>query len=280
MRLSDTAIRNAKGRERAYKIGDGGGLHLLVSPDGARYWRMAYRLNGKQKTLAVGVYPAVSLAGARAAREDAKRLIREGIDPSQAKKASKRAARVAAANTFEGLAREWHDNQRGGWTERYAAHILSRLEADIFPDLGSRPIAEIEAPELLDLLRNVEKRGALEIAKRLLQSIGQIFRYGIVTGRARRNPAADLKGALKPAGRPVHHRAMPASELPRFLQAISRYDGATQTRLALRLALLTFVRTTELRAARWDEIQLEAAEWRIPAERMKMRSPHIVPLSR
>jgi integrase len=207
------------------------------------------------------------------------RLARD-IDPSEAKKEQKRAARFSAKNTFEAVAREWCENQRDGWTGRYHDHVVTRLEADVFPELGSRPIAEIEPPELLAVLRKVEKRGALEIAKRLRQTVGQVFRYGIVTGRAKRDPAVELKGALKASGRQAHHKAMPREDLPEFLRALSNYDGEARTRLALRLAVLTFVRTTELRAVRCDEVDLEAAEWRIPAERMKMRAPHIVPLSR
>jgi integrase len=241
---------------------------------------MAYRYHRRQKTLALGVYPIVSLADARAARDAAMKLLARDIDPSEAKKEQKRAARLSADNTFEIVAREWCENQKDGWTARYHDHVITRLEADLFPEIGARPIAEIEPPELLALLRKVEKRGALEIAKRLRQTIGQVFRYGIVTGRAKRDPAVDLKGALKASGRQAHHKAMPREDLPEFLRALSNYDGEARTRLALRLAVLTFVRTTELRAARWDEVDLEAADWRIPAERMKMGAPHIVPLSR
>jgi integrase len=280
MPLTDTAVRNAKGRERPLKLGDGGGLHLLVNPDGTRYWRMAYRYQGRQKTLALGVYPIVSLADARMARDAAKKLLARDVDPSQVRKDQKRGARLSAKNTFEAVAREWCENQKEGWTARYHNHVVTQLEADVYPQIGSQPIMDIEPPELLAVLRNVEKRGALEIAKRLRQTVGQVFRYGIVTGRAKRDPSVDLKGALKAAGRQAHHKAMPREDLPEFLRASSAYDGAARTRLGLRLAMLTFVHTTELRAARWDEIDLEGAEWRIPAERMKMRSPHIVPLSR
>jgi integrase len=240
---------------------------------------MAYRYQGRQKTLALGVYPIVSLADARSARDAAKKLLARDVDPSQARKAQKRTARLSAANTFEAVAREWRENQKARWTPRYYDHVVTRLEADVYPEIGSRPIAEIEPPDLLAVLRKVEKRGALEIAKRLRQTVGQVFRYGIVTGRAKRDPSIDLKGALKSAGRQEHHRAMPREELPGFLQGLASYDGDTRTRLGLRLAVLTFVRTTELRAARWSEVDLDAAEWRIPAERMKMRAPHIVPLS-
>jgi len=274
------AVQKLKTAAKPYKRSDGGGLYLLVSADGSKYWRMAYRFHGKQKTLAIGVYPAVSLARARDAREAAKKLLAAGADPMQAKRERKRMEKLAAANTFEAVAREWHENGKGHWTENYSAHVLKRLETDIFPVIGSRPIVEIEPLELLDALRKVEKRGALDIAKRLRQTAGQIFRFGIATGRAKRDPSADLKGALKAAGRQQHHKAIPRAELSGFLRALSSYDGAAQTRLALRLMVLTFVRTTELRAARWVEFNFDGGEWQIPAERMKMREPHCVPLSR
>jgi integrase len=228
----------------------------------------------------LGVYPIVSLADARMARDAAKKLLARDIDPSLARKEQRRAARLSGENTFEVVAREWCENQKGGWTTRYHRHVVTRLEADVFPEIGSRPIAEIEPPELLTILRKVEKRGALEIAKRLRQTVGQIFRYGIITGRAKRDPSADLKGALRASGRQAHHKSMPREDLPIFLKALSAYDGEARTRLGLRLILLTFVRTSELRAARWDEVDLEASVWRIPTERMKMRAPHIVPLAR
>lgn len=280
MPLTDVACCKAKPAGRPIKLSDGSGLHLLVDPKGGRYWRMAFRFAGKQKTLALGVYPAVSLADARTARDAARRLLAQGTDPSQVRKEEKRTAKLSAENTFEALAREWHANQKDGWTAGYAQRVMVRFEADVFPAIGSRPIVEIEPPELLDMLRRVEARGALDIAKRLRQTVGQVFRYAVVTGRARRDPAADLKGALKSAGRQQHHKAMAREELPGFLRALSAYDGEPRTRLALRLMTLTFVRTIQLRAARWEEFDLEAGEWRISAERMKMRTPHIVPLSR
>jgi integrase len=279
MPLTDAACRKAKAETRPRKLSDGGGLHLLVDRKGGRYRRMAYRFAGKQKTLAIGIYPTVSLADARTAREAAKRLLAQGADPSQARKEEKRAARLSAENTFEAIAREWHANRQNGWTARYAKHVIDRFQADVFPVIGSRPITQIEAPDLLDLLRRVESRGALEVAKRLRQAIGEVFRYAIAAGYARRDPAADIKGALKSARRQQHYRALPRDELRGFLRALSAYDGDPRTRLALRLMTLTFVRTTELRAARWDEFDLHTQEWRIPAERMKMRTPHIVPLS-
>jgi integrase len=280
MPLNDTAIKNAKKREKPYKLSDGSGLHVLIDAKGSKYWRLAYRFLGKQKTLALGIYPTVTLADARAARDEAKKWLAKGLDPSQARKEQKLAALMAAECTFEPVALEWCQNQKKAWTAGHASRVAARLRSDIFPDLGSRPVAEIESAELLAVLRKVENRGALDLAKRLRQTVGQIFRYAISIGRAKRDPSADLKGALKAAGRQQHHKAMPRDELPKFLEALTKYAGNPQTRLALRLVVLTFVRTTELRAAKWSEVHLEAGEWRIPAERMKMHDPHIVPLSR
>ncbi|WP_316168092.1 MULTISPECIES: tyrosine-type recombinase/integrase [unclassified Bradyrhizobium] len=283
MPLTDTKCRNTKGQITPRKLSDGGGLHLLVNPDGAKYWRLAYRWQGKQRTLALGVYPAVGLMEARAARDDAKRDLAANIDPSVVKRERKRAAKIATGNTFEALAREWHENWKDARSSYYAAQILRRLEADVFPAIGRRPIAELEAPELLDMLRKVEKRGVNETARRLKQLVGQIFRFAIATGRAKRDPSVDLKDALRSTGEPRHHRAMPLLELPTFLRKLEDYSGEQHTKLALKLVTLTFLRTTELRAGKWSELENideNSALWRIPAERMKMRLEHLVPLSR
>lgn len=282
MPLSDAAIRAAKPRVTPFKISDGGGLHLLVQPNGARLWRLAYRFAGKQKTLALGPYPTVALAKAREGREKAKRLLADGIDPGAQKRRDKLAAKISADTTFKAVALEFISDRRHALTPLYADQILRRLDADIFPSLGSRPIAEIDAPELLDTLRKVERRGALEQAKRLRQTCGQIFRYAVVTSRAKHDPSAALKGALRPKGRQRHHTPMPRPELPGFLRMIDDYHGEPHTGLALRLIVQTMVRTTELRAARWEEFEnLDGDEplWRIPAERMKARFEHLVPLS-
>ena len=282
MRLTDMRVRNAKPRTKPYKLSDGGGMYLLVKPDGGRYWRLDYRFAGKRCTLSLGVYPTVTLSNARARREEARRLLAQNIDPSAAKKASKRSAKIASENTFEAIAREWIANQRDRLAVQYSTRLVARLEADIFPHIGSRPIAEIDAPELLDVLRKVEKRGVIETARRLRQVCGQVFRYAIASGRAKHDPSVDLRGALKSSGRSLGHRAMPLDEVPAFLGALGAYDGEPRTRLALRFMVLTFARTTELRAARWSEIEnLEGNEplWRIPANRMKMRQEHIVPLA-
>lgn len=279
MPLTDSACKNAKPDAKPRKIADGGGLYLEIMPNGSKYWRLKYRFAGKEKRLAFGVYPEVSLAEAREKREKARKQIASQIDPSQAKREEKLQILLKAETSFEVIAREWHTNRSLAWTPRYAEFMMKRLEADIFPKLGNRPIADINAPELLSVLRLIENRGALEIAQRALQACGQIFLYAIVTGRAERNPAVDLAGALK-TPKKTHYAHLKAVELPEFLQKLDAYDGSLQTQLALKLLLLTFVRTTELRGAQWIEINLDAAEWRIPAERMKMRDPHIVPLSR
>jgi integrase len=283
MPLSDVKCRNSKGQARPYKLSDGGGLYLLVNSDGSRYWRLAYRWHGKQRTLALGVYPAVGLMEARAGRDDAKRSLAANVDPSATKRERKRAAKIASGNTFEAVALEWHENWKDGRTPYYAGQILRRLQADVFPAIGSRPIAELEPPELLDLLRKVERRGAHETARRLKQLLGQVFRFAIVTSRAKRDPSVDLKDALRATGEPQRHRAMPLEELPSFLRRLETYSGERQTKLALKLVTLTFLRTTELRAGRWSELENideNSAQWRIPAERMKMRLEHLVPLSR
>jgi integrase len=282
MGLTDTRVRNAKPEAKAYKLSDGGGMYLLVRPDGGRYWRLDYRFAGKRRTLALGVYPITTLSSARTQRDEARRLLARDIDPNATKKSRKRAAKIASENTFESIAREWMANQRHRLAHRYSALILARLEADIFPQIGSRPIAEIDAPELLDALRKVEKRGVIETARRLRQICGQVFRYAVASGRAKHDPSVDLRGALKSPGRPRGHKAMLLNDVPGFIKGLKTYDGDPRTRLALQLMVLTFARTTELRAARWFEIEnLDGNEplWRIPAGRMKMRREHIVPLA-
>lgn len=279
MPLTDTAVRNAKPSAEPYKLTDGGGMYLHVHPNGSRYWRMAYRIGGKQKVFAIGVYPAVTLADARQIRDDAKKLVKQGIDPVAERKRTAKQNTDDRANTFEVIAREWHETKKAGWTASHAAKILGSLEADIFPTLGGRPLIAVTAPELLEALRVIERRGALEVAGRVLQRCSTVFRYAIATGRATHNPAADLRGALKtPEKR--HYAALGYTDMPEFVRKVAEYDGDVQTRLALQLLALTFVRTGELRAAQWTEFDLDGAEWRVPAERMKMRQPHIVPLSR
>ena len=277
--LSDAKARNAKSKARPYKISDGEGLFLVVMPSGSKYWRLRYFYAGKEKMLALGVYPEVSLADARDKRAQARKVLAAGNDPSNVKREAKRLIKQRNANSFESVAREWYEKGKHTWAASSVIDKLARLEHHVFPKLGPRPIADITPPDVLDMLRAIEARGTLETAKRVMQMCGQIFMYAIATGRAQRNPVPDLRGALRT---PVvkHHAFIKESELREYLQKLEAYDGALQTKLALRFLLLTFVRTTELRAAEWNEIVWDKAEWRIPAERMKMRELHIVPLSK
>lgn len=281
MPLTDTACKNARPKNKSYKKADGNGLYLEVMPTGARYWRLKYRFGGKEKRLACGVYPETSLAEARERRAVARKMLADGIDPSSAKRDRQQLAEMNAANTFEAVAREWHARNLEKWTPLYGQDILHRLETDIFPVIGKRPVAGISALVVLNALKKIENRGAGEMAHRAGQYCGQIFRYAVVTGRAERNPTTDLKGALKPVTH-GHFAALEPKDLPEFLHALARNDARLfiLTRLAIRLMLLTFVRTGELINATWDEFDLDGAEWAIPAERMKMRKPHIVPLSK
>jgi len=276
--LSDTKVRNAKPRTKQYKLSDGEGLFLVIMPSGSKYWRLRYFFAGKEKVLALGVYPHISLAKAREQRAHARKVLAAGIDPSEEKKEAKRVTAFKSAATFEAIGREWFEKRSHGWTPSYSQRTLAQLERYIFAKLGSRPIADIAASEVLAMLRVVEDKGILETAHRMMQLTGQIFMFAIATGRAERNPARDLRGALK-APIVKHYSFLKESDLPLYLKTLEEYDGHPQTKVALRLLLLTFVRTTELRAAEWTEIEWEKGEWRVPPERMKMRQLHIVPLS-
>ncbi len=279
MPLTDIAIRNAKPKEKPYKLSDSGGLFLLVQPAGGKWWRYKYRFFGKEKTLAIGTYPDTSLADARERHSQARKLLAAGTDPMQAKQENKRLTLLKTETNLEAIAREWHQNNLHIWTTKHSTNILRRLEGDIFPKLGKRPITEISTPELLSVLRLIEKRDALDLCRTIAQYCQRIFAYAIATGRAKHNPAVALRGALKtPVSK--HHGHLKASELPEFLEKLENYEGELQTKLALKMLLLTFVRTTELRGMEWAELDFTKAEWRIPAERMKMKDPHIVPLSR
>jgi integrase len=278
-KLTEIAIKSAKAGNSIKKLSDGNGLTLLVYPNGSKYWIYRYRYLGKEKTLSLGIYPEVKLAEARMKLIDARKLIADGQDPSEARKALKRQAIISSENNFEAIALEWIEAKSPAWSERYTGFLIKRLENDLFPKLGSRPIKDITAPELLSVIRIIEERGATDLANRALQYCGQIFMFAIATCRAERNPANDIKGALKTHVK-KHFAHLKAIELPEFLEKVTAYDGHRQTQLAVMLLMLTFVRTTELRGATWDEIDLEKAEWHIPAERMKMRRGHIVPLSR
>ena len=281
MPLNDAVCKNAKPEAKPRKLADSGGLFLKVMPTGAKYWQWKYRLHGKEKLLSFGVYPEVTLGEAREKRDAARKLLAGGADPSIEKKHAQSLAKLNAENTFEALAREWYDIQKTRWVPRHAAYVLKRLQADVFPEIGAHPIKEISPPQLLAALRKIEQRGAYEIAHRALQVCGQVFRYAIVTGRDERDISADLKGALKPI-KHGHFAAIDAKALPAFLEALSRNDARLYPRTiaAIKLLMLTFVRTSELINARWEELDLERGEWIIPAERMKMRQVHVVPLAR
>ena len=284
MPLTDVKCRNAKGKIKPHKLSDGGGLHLLVNADGAKYWRLAYRWLGKQRTLALGVYPAVGLVGARAARDDAKRSLAANIDPSTVKRERKAGCQGCRWQYLRsGRARMARKLERRSDTLLRRAKSFGVWRRISSQRLGGVRLPNSNRPELLDMLRKVEKRGVNETARRLKQLVGQIFRFAIVTSRAKRDPSADLKDALRATGEPQRHRAMPLMELPTFLNNLETYSGEQQTKLALKLVTLTFLRTTELRAGKWNELEDldgKSAQWRIPAERMKMRLEHLVPLSR
>jgi len=277
--LTEIAIRKAKPRIKQYKLGDSGGLYLLIKPDGAKYWRAKYRHGGKEKLLSFGVYPPVTLAEARAERDKAKVLLKQGLDPIASRKRRRREMEIATANTFEVVARDWVQRQQHQWVSDHTARVLESLVANVFGDLGSRPIKDITPPDLLATLRKIENRGALETAQRVLQRCSAVFRYAIASGICVTNPAADLHGAVK-SPKSGNYAALGAADLPEYLTKLAGYDGRPETRHALRLLLLTFVRTRELRGAEWTEINVDAAEWRVPPERMKMGVEHIVPLSR
>ncbi|EHK3315648.1 tyrosine-type recombinase/integrase, partial [Escherichia coli] len=278
MKLNARQIDTAKPKEKAYKLADGGGLYLLVKPNGGKYWRLKYRVAGKEKLLALGVYPEVTLADARAKREDAKRGIAGGIDPMEAKREEKIARETQLNNTFKDIALEWHSSKLKKWSAGYASDILEAFNKDVFPYIGKKPIAEIKPLELLNVLRRIEGRGATEKAKKVRQRCGEVFRYAIVTGRAEYNPAPDLTSAMQ-GHESNHYPFLTTKELPDFFKALSSYSGSALVVMAARLLIITGLRTGELRGALWDEIDFNKAIWEIPASRMKMRRPHIVPLS-
>lgn len=274
--LTDTAIRKAKPADKPQRMFDGGGLYLEVSPAGGKLWRWKYRVNGKEKRLALGSYPDTGLADARDKRDAARKLLAAGIDPGEHRKAEKAAGEERAANSFEVIAREWMARQT--WVDDYRVKLEARMANDVFPYIGRRPVAELGAPEFLQVGRRIEGRGAVESAHRALQVCGQVLRYAIATGRAERNPVADLRGALTPP-RVQHHAAITdPHELGALLRAIEGYSGDPTTRAALKLSALLFVRPGELRHAEWSEFDLDAGEWNIPAGKMKMRLSHLVPL--
>src|SRR3989454_6980415 len=280
MPLTEIAVRKAKSGAKPARLFDGGGLYLEIAPSGGKWWRLKYRFAEKEKRLSLGVYPEVSLKAARAKRDDARRLLASGIDPSEQRQQSKSALVERAVKSFEAIAHEWFAKFSENWVDTHSTKIIRRLERDLFPWLGARPINSITAPELLSALRRIESRGALETTHRAMQNCGQVFRYAVATGRTERDPTGDLRGALPPPKEKHHASIIEPKRVAELLRAIDSYQGFFATKCALQLAPLVFVRPGELRKAQWPEIDLDKGEWRIPAERMKMREQHIVPLSR
>jgi integrase len=277
MPLSDLSIRNAKPGSKAVRIYDAGGLYVEVAPSGNKLWRLKYRFEGKEKRLALGAYPDTGLKDARAKRDAARKLLANDIDPGEHRKAQKAAGAARAANSFEVVAQEWYAKHSPNWVENHANRIIRRLERDVFPWIGARPIDAIKAPDLLAVIRRIEHRGALETAHRALANCGQVFRYAVATGRAERDPSGDLRGALAPV-RGEHFAAVTEPpEVAKLLRAIDNYQGTLIVACALKLAPLVFVRPGELRSAEWDDIDISRAEWRYTVT--KTDTAHIVPLS-
>ncbi|EBG0414892.1 DUF4102 domain-containing protein [Salmonella enterica subsp. enterica serovar Typhimurium] len=279
MKLTARQISTAKPTEKPYKLADGGGLYLLVNPNGSRYWRMKYRYAGKEKLLSIGVYPDVTLAEARDKRTQAKRILAAGDDPSEVKQAEREAKNLAVNNSFELLALEWHEHKKPNWSSGYADDILEYLRKDIFPYIGKKAITDIKPMTMLSVLKKMEDRGVLDKLKKTRQACRQIFTYAIITGRAEFNPVTDLAGALKTPKQQHFPHLMPTQIGP-FIHAVNTYSGSKVTRIATLLLMYTSVRTIELRASEWTEFDLNNDLWQIPKERMKMRRPHLVPLSR
>jgi integrase len=275
--LSDVAIKNAKPRAKPYKLSDGGGMFLSVQPAGSKYWRLKYRVAGREKLLALGVYPDVSLKLAREKRDAARKQLAEGVDPGQAKKIER--DRLSGAQNFEAVAKEWFAKKSPVWGEGHAKRVTDLLERDVYPHIGQRAVDELTAPTILSMLRRIEARGALEQMRRCKTICQGVMAYAVATGRAERNPVADLRGAFE--SRPVRHHASitEPKAVGRLLRAINDYEGFFATQCALQLLPLLFVRPGELRKAEWSEFDLDAREWRIPAHKMKMKEQHIVPLS-
>ena len=286
--LSSTQIEKTKPQLKEAKLFDGGGLFLLISPqkvgpDGkqlpvSRLWRFKYRFAGKEKLLSFGAYPVITLADARKRREDAKKLLANGVDPGEMKKSLKQADIALDENSFEIVAREWITKFSGQWSQLHAGTIMERMERDVFPYMGAKPVSAIKSPELLAVLRRVESRGALDTAHRIRNHCGQVFRYAVATGRAERDPSRDLQGALPPVK--FGHRAAltDPKELAPLLKAVEGYQGSFVVKCAMQLLPMLFVRPGELRHMEWTELDLDAAQWNIPAVKMKMKQAHIVPL--
>lgn len=278
--LSDIQVNKSKPKDKDYKLNDGFGLYLLVTTSGGKLWRFDYRFDDKRKVLALGAYPAITLAEARQRRDDAKKLLANDVDPGQIKKAQKQTGRDLRENTFEVIAHEWHEKFSAQWTPSHAETTMDRLKRDVFPWLGDKPVSGIKPPDILAILRRVESRGALETAHRVRTICGQVLRYAVATGRADRDSAADLRGALPPVKEKHHAALTDPKDVGDLLRAIDGFKGSFHVKCALKLAPMLFVRPGELRQMEWQELDLENSQWNLPAEKMKMKQPHIVPLSK
>ncbi len=279
MALTDLQVKAAKGADKPFKLSDGRGLHLLVKPNGGKYWHWSYRYLGKQKLLALGVYPDITLAAARERREEARKLLANGVDPSVYKKSQKSLKMERSANSFEVVARRWHGLNGSKWTESYSKKTMRQLEKDMFPWIGSRPVADLLAPDFLAVARRIEARGAVDTSHRAMQIAGQVMRFAIAEGLAIYNPVGDLRGALGAATTKHMPSVTDPQRVGELLRSFDAFKGTFTVQCSLKLAPLVFTRPQELRTARWADIDLEAALWSIPAEMMKMREPHLVPLS-
>ena len=279
MALTDIKVKSAKGQEKPYKLSDEKGLHLLVNPSGTKLWRLSYRFLGKQKTLALGIYPDVSLANAREKRDEARKLLANDADPGEVKKAQKASRLDRAANSFEVVARRWHQKGEAKWSESYSKKVIQMLERDLFPWIGGKPVADLDAPEFLSVARRLEARSLVDAAHRAMQLCGQIMRFAVAEGLVSRDPVADLRGALQSVKTEHMASITDPVRVGEILRMFDGFKGSYQVMQALKLAPLVFTRPGELRQAKWKDIDLDAALWSIPAEAMKMREPHIVPLS-
>lgn len=278
MPLTDLEIRRSKPRDKSYTLNDGNGLSLLIEPNGSKGWRFRYRFNGKPKMLSLGTYPTITLTDARQKRDEAKRLVTSGINPSDVRKEEKMARQGHNENTFEAIAREWYAKRIDRWSQSYGEEMMKTFEADVFPLIGHRPIADIKPMELMAVLSKLDERGATEKLRKVRQRCGEVWRYAIVTGRAEYNPAPDLVSAFAPHKK-EHYAFLKAEELPEFFRALNTYSGSIVVKLAMRLQVLTGLRPGELRQGEWSEIDFEKRLWEVPPSRMKKRRPHCVPLS-
>ena len=278
MPLTDLEIRRSKPREKPYTLNDGSGLSLLIEPNGSKGWRFRYRFDGKPKMLSLGTYPLVSLTDARQKRDEAKKLVASGINPSDVRKRDKQERQNEIGNTFEAIAREWYEKRTDRWSAGYAEEMMKTFETDVFPFIGGRPIAEIKPMELMGVLSRLDERGATEKLRKVRQRCGEVWRYAIVTGRAEYNPAPDLVSAFVPHKK-EHYAFLKHEELPEFFRTLNTYSGSIVVKLAMRLQVLTGLRPGELRQGEWAEIDFEKRLWEVPPSRMKKRRPHCVPLA-